>query len=116
ASTGSIVSVPVVRLSSHRPVLDWLGGRCPVVGADESADLDAAEVDLTGPILLLIGNETVGLSAAWRQACDRMVRIPMSGSTSSLNAATAASILLYEVTRQRRVGQATEKPPSTKIV
>jgi TrmH family RNA methyltransferase len=102
ASTGSIVSVPVVRLSSHRPVLDWLAGRGAVVGADESAEVDAAEVDLTGPTLLVIGNETVGLSAAWRQACDRTVRIPMSGDASSLNAATAASILLYEVTRQRR--------------
>jgi TrmH family RNA methyltransferase len=101
ASTGSLFSVPAVRVSSHRAVLDWVAGRCAVVGADESADADVAEVDLTGPSLLVVGNETVGLSAAWREACDRVVRIPMSGTASSLNAATAASVLLYEAARQR---------------
>jgi 23S rRNA (uridine2479-2'-O)-methyltransferase len=101
ASTGSLFSVPAVRVPSHRPILDWAAGRCTLVGADESADVDAADADLTGPTLLVIGNETVGLSAAWRDACDRMVRIPMTGAASSLNAATAASILLYEAARQR---------------
>ena len=104
ASTGSLFSVPAVRVPSHRAVLDWVAGRCALVGADESADVDVAEVDLAGPTLLLVGNETVGLSAGWRDACDRMVRIPMTGTASSLNAATAASVLLYEVARQRRSG------------
>jgi TrmH family RNA methyltransferase len=45
----------------------------------------------------------VGLSAGWREACDAYVRIPMAGSASSLNAATAASIVLYEAARQRAV-------------
>ncbi len=56
---------------------------------------------MTVPTLLLVGNETAGLSAAWREAVDRMVRIPMTGSASSLNAANAASVVLYEVARQR---------------
>ncbi len=103
ASTGSLFSVPAVRVSGHREVLDWAAGRCTVIGADESADADVDSVDLTGPTLLVIGNETVGLSAAWRDACDVLVRIPMTGSASSLNAATAAGILLYEAARQRRV-------------
>jgi tRNA G18 (ribose-2'-O)-methylase SpoU len=102
ASTGSLFSVPAVRVSGHREVLDWAAGRCTVIGADESADADVDSVDLTRPTLLVIGNETVGLSAAWRDACDVLVRIPMTGSASSLNAATAAGILLYEAARQRR--------------
>ncbi|GII21257.1 RNA methyltransferase [Planosporangium mesophilum] len=101
ASTGSLFSVPAVRMPSHREVLDWADGRCAVVAADESAEVDVADHDLTRPTLLVIGNETVGLSAAWRSACDRMVRIPIGGSASSLNAATAASVLLYEAARQR---------------
>lgn len=103
ASTGSLFSVPAVRVSGHREVLDWAAGRCTVIGADESADADVDSVDLTRPTLLVIGNETVGLSAAWREACDVLVRIPMTGSASSLNAATAAGILLYEAARQRRL-------------
>jgi TrmH family RNA methyltransferase len=41
------------------------------------------------------------LSAGWREAVDAMVRIPITGAASSLNAATAASVILYEATRQR---------------
>ena len=72
-----------------------------VIGTDEHGVADIATCDLTGPTVLLIGNETAGLSAAWREACDRIVRIPITGSASSLNAATAGSIALYEAARQR---------------
>jgi tRNA G18 (ribose-2'-O)-methylase SpoU len=108
ASTGSLFARPVVRVASHRPVLDWvaaLRGRgiaALVVGADENGARDVAEVDLTGPVVLLIGNETTGLTAGWREASDELARIPMLGAASSLNAATAASVLLYESARQRR--------------
>jgi tRNA G18 (ribose-2'-O)-methylase SpoU len=107
ASTGSLFALPVVRAASHRPVLDWAaalrgaGTAVAVIGADENGRRDAADVDLTGPILLLIGNETTGLTAGWREASDELARIPMLGAASSLNAATAASVLLYESARQR---------------
>ncbi len=107
ASTGSLFSVPVVRVPSHRPVLDWAeairAGGVPVrlVGTDEHGEPDVADIDLTRPTLLLVGNETAGLSAAWRDACDHLARIPMLGTASSLNAATAASVVLYESARQR---------------
>ncbi|MFC7545065.1 RNA methyltransferase [Plantactinospora sp. GCM10030261] len=108
ASTGSLFAVPTVRVGSHREVLDWVAapredGIVPqLVGTDEHGDRDVAEHDLTGPTVLLIGNETHGLSAAWRAACDRMVRIPITGTASSLNAATAATVMLYEAVTQRR--------------
>ena len=60
-----------------------------------------ADFDFTRPTLLVVGNETTGMSSAWRQACDALLRIPMAGSASSLNAATAGSIALYEATRPR---------------
>jgi TrmH family RNA methyltransferase len=107
ASTGSIFAVPTVRVPSHQEVLDWVeatraaGTALRIVGTDERADVDIADVDLTAPSLLLVGNETTGLSQAWRQSAEVIVRIPIAGSASSLNAATAASILLYEASRQR---------------
>lgn len=109
ASAGSLFALPVVRVPSHREVLDWLatasrahdGSAARLVATDERGDVDVSDADLTGPVYLLIGNETSGLSAAWRDACDVTVRIPMTGAASSLNAASAATVVLYEAARQR---------------
>ena len=107
ASTGSLFSLPVVRVPSHRPVLDWISGLrdrdvdVRLVGTDENGEKDIAEYDFTAPTVVLVGNETTGLGSAWRDACDHLVRIPMAGTASSLNAATAASVVLYESARQR---------------
>ncbi|HEX3647473.1 MAG TPA: TrmH family RNA methyltransferase [Pseudonocardiaceae bacterium] len=108
ASTGSVFAMPVVRVPAPSLVLDWVaevravGVPVRVVGTDESGRFDVAEHDLTGPTLLVVGNETTGMSTAWREACDVVVRIPIGGSASSLNAANAATVVLYETARQRR--------------
>ncbi len=102
ASTGSLFALPVVRERSHVEVLAWARGvGLRVVGTDESGKVNLADHDLTGPTLLVIGNETSGMSAGWRDACDAIARIPISGSASSLNAAGAATVFLYEAARQR---------------
>jgi 23S rRNA (uridine2479-2'-O)-methyltransferase len=107
ASTGSLLAVPVARAEGPAEVLAWVEARrragvpLSVVGTDEHGPADVARHDLTGPTLVVIGNETSGLSEAWRNACDTIVRIPISGSASSLNAASAATVLLYEAARQR---------------
>jgi TrmH family RNA methyltransferase len=107
ASTGSLFAVPVVRTASHRDVLDWAtslrarGTALEILGTDEHGSHDLAEHDLTGAKIIAIGNETQGLSAAWRDACDQILRIPIGGSASSLNAAAAGTIVLYEAARQR---------------
>ena len=116
ASTGSFFAMPVLRAGSHRDVLAWVdrhrsaGLPILVAGADERGDADIRELDFGRPMVLVIGNETAGLTAAWRDSCDVLVRIPMAGpagsagmagSASSLNAATAGSIMLYEAMRNR---------------
>jgi TrmH family RNA methyltransferase len=107
ASTGSLFAVPAVRVPSHHEVMEWvaeqrsLGNPIVVVGTDEHGTADIFDFDLTQPTLLLIGNETSGLSAAWKDLADQLVRIPMTGSASSLNAANAATTVLYEASRQR---------------
>lgn len=107
ASTGSFFATPVVRAASPRDVAAWVEARradgVPVtlVATDEHGDADVSGFDLTQPVLLLIGNETSGLSNTWRELADVTVSIPMAGSASSLNAANAASVVLYEARRQR---------------
>jgi len=104
SSTGSLLALPVVRAASHRPVVEWAAANgLRIFGADEAGADDLDRADLTGPALLVIGTEATGLSSGWRQACDQLIRIPMAGAASSLNAATAASIILYETWRQRRM-------------
>jgi len=107
ASTGSLFAVPAVRVPAPRTVQDWVAGlrasgTAPrILGTDEHGSRDITEVDLTGPVLLVIGNETSGMSAAWRELCDETVRIPIGGAASSLNAANAGTVALYEAARQR---------------
>jgi len=107
ASRGSLFALPVVQATSHAEVLQWVAtvrerlGSCRLVGADEGADTDLAACELTAPTVLVFGNETHGLSHAYQDACDVVVRIPMRGSASSLNVSVAASIAIYEVVRQR---------------
>lgn len=107
ASTGSFFSVPVLRAASHSGVIAWTTGLrsgglpVTVLGTDENGQADVRDIDLRGPVVIVIGNETTGLTAAWREHCDIAVRIPMAGTASSLNAATAGSIVLYEAMRQR---------------
>ncbi len=107
ASVGSLFALPVLRLDSpdrlpRRPS-SLLGGEVAVVGLTEDATTDLDRCDLRGPVVLVVGNETTGLSAAWRAACTHFAAIPMSGTASSLNAATAGGIALYEAARQRRL-------------
>jgi TrmH family RNA methyltransferase len=109
ASTGSAIMTPTVRLPSIRPALEWIaqlradGVEIQIVGTDEDGTHDVWDVDLTKPTLLVTGNEHSGMSAAWKEACDVLTRIPMSGHASSLNAANATAAILYEATRQRRI-------------
>jgi 23S rRNA (uridine2479-2'-O)-methyltransferase len=107
ASTGSLFHLPVVRIPSANDVLDWVAGEreqglpVKVVGLDEHGSISMTDCDLTVPVLTIIGNETVGMSARWREACDEIVRIPIGGAASSLNAASAGTLVLYEAARQR---------------
>ena len=103
ASTGSLFAVPCVRASSTAEVVAWARrAGAQVVGSDETSSVDVDTHLLTGPTLLVVGREATGMSAAWREACDAVVRVPIAGAASSLNAASAASVVLYEATRQRR--------------
>jgi 23S rRNA (uridine2479-2'-O)-methyltransferase len=102
ASTGSLFAVPVVRAQSPEQVIAWARGRgASIVGTDESGVVRVDGYDLAGSTLLVVGNETTGMSVAWRHACDAVVRIPIGGSASSLNVACAATVVLYEAARQR---------------
>ena len=123
ASTGSVFSTRIAHADAPKDVAGWLADQAgePVrmVGTDEHGSCDLPDSDLTLPTLLVIGREAVGMSRAWQETVDTTVRIPIGGSASSLNAAAAGSIVLYEAARQRsgrwlavRQHGAGQRPPS----
>ena len=64
------------------------------------------QADLGGPLALVVGSEGKGLRRLVRERCDFLVELPMRGNVTSLNAAVAGSVMLYEVLRQRQAAQA----------
>jgi TrmH family RNA methyltransferase len=107
ASVGTLFALPVVRVASSKELEPWLRSLerehgAHIVGTSARAERDVSEHDFTRPTVLVFGNETSGLSAHYRALCAAVTRIPIAGAASSLNVACAASIALYEVTRQRR--------------
>jgi 23S rRNA (guanosine2251-2'-O)-methyltransferase len=102
ASAGAVNHLPIARVDDLAAAAGTIGGwGLMVVGASESGESAIGDVDLTGPVALVIGNEGRGLSPGVRGACDRLARIPQTGHIGSLNAAVAAGILFYETSRQR---------------
>ncbi|HEU4636988.1 MAG TPA: RNA methyltransferase, partial [Edaphobacter sp.] len=104
ASVGSVFRMPVATATSKEiaKAVDERGVRLfAAVGSTESGVLRAQEVSLTEPCAFLIGNEGAGLSPEWMELGAESITIPCPGPVESLNAAVAASLLLYEASRQR---------------
>lgn len=103
ATAGALFSTALVRGVPLREALQELRARgLRIIGAAAGATSAPDEVDLTAPVALVLGNEAHGLAEQSRTLADEIVVIPMPGPLESLNVAVAGSILLYEVTRQRR--------------
>ncbi len=74
------------------------------IGLDSTASECIYGFDLNVDIAVVIGNEEKGIRALVKDRCDKLLSIPMEGPVDSLNASTAASVVLFEVMRQRRTG------------
>lgn len=104
ASIGTLFSVPVAEASTDDTIA-WLKEKgIRSLAASPHATQHYTDVDMTQPIAVVVGAEQFGLSQAWMTQADELVRIPMLGQADSLNVAAAATILLYEVVRQRTLG------------
>lgn len=109
SAMGSFFNMPVVRISDNQTLftyIDDLKNKYPnfkIVGTTAHHELPLYDTDLSGPLMLMMGNETMGLNKAFKDSCDLLCTIPMAEQSyaSSFNVSCAASILMYEVTRQR---------------
>jgi 23S rRNA (guanosine2251-2'-O)-methyltransferase len=89
------MSLPNALLDIQRKQKAW------ILGTDADEGKPYYETDLTGPLVLVIGSEEKGLSRLVRDRCDDFVKIPMVGKIDSLNAATAAAVIVFDRLRQR---------------
>jgi len=102
ASTGTLFTLPVIE-EEGMAVLKWLKEhKIAIAAATPHAKAEFTEVDLTGPLAIVVGTEQLGLSDLWMEHATITMRIPMLGEADSLNVATATTLLLYEALRQRR--------------
>lgn len=106
ASTGALFTVPVVETST-REAFDWLkANNISIVATSPDADAFYTQADYSNSVAVVVGTEQYGLSDVWLSQSDVAVKIPMLGQADSLNVASATTILLYEVVRQRQAAMA----------
>jgi 23S rRNA (guanosine2251-2'-O)-methyltransferase len=102
ASTGAIEYIPVVRVTNMARTIDQLKELGVwIAGTDAGGTEDYRHFDGTLPLGLVIGNEGKGMGRLIRDKCDFLIKLPMVGKVTSLNASVAASLLMYEVFRKR---------------
>lgn len=105
-SAGAIEYLPVAKVTNISATIEMLKKEnIWVYGADVEGENYYYEKDLRGPIALVVGNEGKGMSRIVKEKCDFLIKIPVIGNVSSLNASVAASILTYDVVRQRGLSQ-----------
>jgi 23S rRNA (guanosine2251-2'-O)-methyltransferase len=102
ASAGAVEHATLCRVAGLPSALDKLKeSGLLVLGLDTNGETAIDQVDLSGPIVLVIGAEGKGLRRGVKASCSQLVKLPMSGPIASLNASVAAAIGLYETARQR---------------
>jgi TrmH family RNA methyltransferase len=90
-------------ITDSKSTIDFLRQRgIKTLAATPAAKQLYTEVDMTGPIALVMGSEQFGLTDLWLNDCDIPVRLPMAGIADSLNVSAATVALAYEVVRQRK--------------
>nr|MBF0223560.1 23S rRNA (guanosine(2251)-2'-O)-methyltransferase RlmB [Desulfobulbaceae bacterium] len=101
-SAGAISNMPLCPITNMAESLSKLKDKgFWIYGADGSAEQSIYQAKLAGPICLVIGGEAKGIRPLVKKNCDFLISIPMQSALDSLNASTAAAIILFEVVRQQ---------------
>ncbi len=102
ASSGAAERLPIVKVTNLSMTIKELKDKGVWITAADASGKPADEINLKGPVALVIGSEGEGISRLVLENCDLVASIPMKGETGSLNAAVAAAVLMYEKVRQEK--------------
>ena len=101
-SAGAVEKIPITQVTNITKVIEKLKGKgFWIIGAEGSADTNYFDIKYDMNCALVLGSENLGISNLVKKNCDFLVKIPMPGKFNSLNVSNAASILIYEIVRQR---------------
>jgi 23S rRNA (guanosine2251-2'-O)-methyltransferase len=100
-SAGAASWLPVARVSNLANTIDFLKENGVWIYGTDATGEDYSKTNLTGSIGLVIGSEGFGISRLIMKKCDFLLKLPMLGKITSLNASVAAGIFMYEAVRQR---------------
>jgi TrmH family RNA methyltransferase len=102
ASMGALFSQQLVKASVGDFAAWKQRLKIPLIGTSDSAQVDYQNVHYPASMVLIMGSERQGLADSLIRICDTMVRIPMAGTSDSLNLAVATGVVLYEIFNQKR--------------
>ena len=101
-ASGAADTVPYFMVTNLARTLNELKERdIRIVGTSDDAQQSLYELDLSGPVALVLGAEGGGMRQLTARTCDALVRVPMAGAVESLNVSVASGVCLYEAVRQR---------------
>jgi 23S rRNA (guanosine2251-2'-O)-methyltransferase len=101
-SAGAAFHIPVVEVTNLARAIDTLkDNRFWIIGTDLRGEKHPWDIDFKMPVAIILGSEEKGMRRLVRDKCDFLVKLPMHGKVQSLNVATAAAVLFYEIVRQR---------------
>lgn len=102
-SAGAVEHMKIARVNNINDSIKTLKDNGAwIIGTDINAENFYYNQDMTGPIALVIGSEGFGMNRLVRENCDILVKIPMQGKITSLNASVSAGIITYEIVKQRK--------------
>ena len=109
SAMGSFFNMPVLRITDNNELYSFIAElkeKYPgfiTNGTTAHRESPIWSETLSGPLMLMVGNETMGLNKAFKENCDKLCTIPMAETSyaSSFNVSCAASIMMYEIVRQR---------------
>jgi 23S rRNA (guanosine2251-2'-O)-methyltransferase len=101
-ASGAADTVPYFMVTNLARTLNELKERdIRIIGTSDDAEQSLYDLDLTGPVALVLGAEGSGMRQLTGKTCDVLVRLPMAGAVESLNVSVASGVCLYEAVRQR---------------
>ena len=102
-SAGAVEYMKIARVNNLTDAIKYLKDKgIWICGTDISTDTYYDKQDFTGPIAIIIGSEGFGMSRLVKENCDFLVKIPMKGNITSLNASVSAGIVIYEAVKQKK--------------
>jgi len=110
ASAGAVQNIPIIQVTNINSAIEKLKeANFWIIGAESSGDKYYFDVNYDMNCALVLGGEGKGISQLVKKHCDFLVKIPMPGKINSLNVANAASIMIYEIVRQKITKQLSKR-------